>query len=89
VGGTRYKKVDKPQTIQFHNKMTFGLASLHIQKRIPPKYESLHLNTSKSKNLSRRCRTNSYERSYLPSTLIVRNNLPTEIKTNPSISNQR
>ena len=74
--------------IQFH-KMTFGHTPIHIQKLILPKIcESYRHNTRNSENLSQiRCRSNLYERSFLPSTTILWNNLPNEIKTNPSISN--
>ena len=85
---TLQKRRQNHKLIQFH-KMTFGLTPTYLQRLIPPKiYESHDHNTRNSNNLSRiKCRTNQYERSFLPSTTILWNELPPDIRLNPSISN--
>ena len=81
------KRRDKHKIIHFH-KMVHGLVPAYLCDLIPSKISESHShNTRQSDNISLiKCRTKQYQNSFLPSSIILWNNLHDDIKNNPSIS---
>ena len=69
--------------------MVHGLTPVYLNRLVPPKENERHShNTRQSDNIMQiKCRTTCYKNSFLPSTIQLWNDLPVDIKNNPSISN--
>ena len=83
---TLEKRREKHKLIQFY-KMKNGLTPEYLNDLLPPLHRDQHTyNTRNSKNLvSIQCRTTYHFNSFIPSTIRIWNNLPTNIKESNSI----